>query len=227
DVLGTARRVTVTKDTTTLIDGGGKQDAINDRIRQLKAEIEESSSDWDKEKLQERVAKLAGGVAVLRAGAATEVELKEKKHRLEDAISATRAAIEEGIVAGGGSALIQASIHLGDLGMSGDELTGVGVVRKALLEPARWIALNAGAEGGVVIAAVAEMPAGHGYNAETGEYRDLMAQGVIDPVKVTRSAVQNAASIAGMLLTTEALVTDKPEKEEAEAGHGHGHGHTH
>jgi chaperonin GroEL len=228
DVLGTARRVTVTKDTTTLIDGGGKQDGINDRIRQLKAEIEASSSDWDKEKLTERVAKLAGGVAVLRAGAATEVELKEKKHRLEDAISATRAAIEEGIVPGGGSALIQASVHLGDLGMSGDEATGVGVVRKALLEPARWIALNAGAEGGVVIAAVAEMPAGHGYNAETGEYGDLMAQGVIDPVKVTRSAVQNAASIAGMLLTTEALVTDKPEKEEAEAGsHGHGHGHTH
>ena len=218
DVLGTARRVTVTKDTTTIIDGGGKQDAINDRIRQLKAEIEASSSDWDKEKLQERVAKLAGGVAVLRAGAATEVELKEKKHRLEDAISATRAAIEEGIVAGGGSALIQASVHLGDLGMSGDEATGVGVVRKALLEPARWIALNAGAEGGVVIAAIAELPAGHGYNAETGEYGDLMAQGVIDPVKVTRSAVQNAASIAGMLLTTEALVTDKPEKEEAEAG---------
>ena len=227
DVLGTARRVTVTKDTTTIIDGGGKQDAINDRIRQLKAEIEASSSDWDKEKLQERVAKLAGGVAVLRAGAATEVELQEKKHRLEDAISATRAAIEEGIVAGGGSALIQASVHLGDLGMSGDEATGVSVVRKALLEPARWIALNAGAEGGVVIAAVAEMPAGHGYNAETGEYGDLLAQGVIDPVKVTRSAVQNAASIAGMLLTTEALVTDKPEKEEAEAGHGHGHGHTH
>jgi chaperonin GroEL len=228
DVLGTARRLTVTKDTTTIIDGGGKQDAINDRIRQLKAEIEASSSDWDKEKLQERVAKLAGGVAVLRAGAATEVELKEKKHRLEDAISATRAAIEEGIVAGGGSALIQASINLGDLGLSGDEATGVGVVRKALLEPARWIALNAGAEGGVVIAAVAEMPPGHGYNAETGEYGDLMAQGVIDPVKVTRSAVQNAASIAGMLLTTEALVTDKPEKEEAEAGsHGHGHGHTH
>ena len=228
DVLGTARRLTVTKDTTTIIDGGGKQDAISDRIRQLKAEIEASSSDWDKEKLQERVAKLAGGVAVLRAGAATEVELKEKKHRLEDAISATRAAIEEGIVPGGGSALIQASVHLDDLGLSGDEATGVSVVRKALLEPARWIALNAGAEGGVVIAAVAEMPPGHGYNAETGEYGDLMAQGVIDPVKVTRSAVQNAASIAGMLLTTEALVTDKPEKEEAEAGsHGHGHGHTH
>ncbi len=227
DVLGTARRVVVSKDTTTIVDGGGDQDAINDRIRQLKAETEASTSDWDKEKLQERIAKLAGGVAVLRAGAATEVELKEKKHRLEDAISATRAAIEEGIVAGGGSALIHASVALGDLGLSGDEATGVSVVRKALLEPARWIALNAGAEGGVVVAAIGDLPAGHGYNAETGEYGDLLAQGVIDPVKVTRSAVQNAASIAGMLLTTEALVTDKPEKEEAEAGHGHGHGHGH
>jgi chaperonin GroEL len=227
DTLGHARRVTVTKDTTTIIEGDGAQDAVKDRIRQLKAEVENSSSDWDKEKLQERIAKLAGGVAVLRAGAATEVELKEKKHRLEDAISATRAAIEEGIIAGGGSALIQASIALGDLGLSGDEATGVGVVRRALLEPGRWIALNAGAEGGVVVAAVAEMQAGHGYNAETGEYGDLIAQGVIDPVKVTRSAVQNAASIAGMLLTTEALVTEKPEKEAAEAGHGHGHGHGH
>jgi chaperonin GroEL len=227
DVLGTARRIVVSKDTTTIVDGGGDQDAINDRIRQLKAEMEASTSDWDKEKLQERIAKLAGGVAVLRAGAATEVELKEKKHRLEDAISATRAAIEEGIVAGGGSALIHASVTLGDLGLSGDEATGADVVRKALLEPARWIALNAGAEGGVVVAAIGDLPAGHGYNADTGEYGDLMAQGVIDPVKVTRSAVQNAASIAGMLLTTEALVTDKPEKEEAEAGHGHGHGHTH
>jgi chaperonin GroEL len=230
DVLGKARRIVVTKDTTTIIDGAGDQDAISDRIKQLKAEIENSTSDWDKEKLQERVAKLSGGVAVLRAGAATEVELKEKKHRLEDAISATRAAIEEGIIAGGGSALVHASAALGDLGLNGDEATGVGVVRRALLEPARWIALNGGAEGGVVIAAIAEMPSGHGYNADTGEYGDLMAQGVIDPVKVTRSAVQNAASIAGMLLTTEALVTEKPEKEAAEAGHGHshgGHGHSH
>ena len=230
EVLGQARRITVTKDTTTIIDGAGDQTAISDRIRQLKNEIEESSSDWDKEKLQERVAKLSGGVAVLRAGAATEVELKEKKHRLEDAISATRAAIEEGIIAGGGSALIQAASSLGDLGMSGDEATGVAIVRKALLAPARWIALNAGAEGGVVVAAIAELPVGHGYNAETGEYGDLIAQGVIDPVKVTRSAVQNAASIAGMLLSTEALVTDKPEKQAAEADHGHGghgHGHSH
>jgi chaperonin GroEL len=227
DVLGKARRVVVSKDTTTIIDGAGEQDAISDRIRQLKAEIENSTSDWDKEKLQERVAKLSGGVAVLRAGAATEVELKEKKHRLEDAISATRAAIEEGIIAGGGSALIQASVALGDLGLTGDEATGVGVVRRALLEPARWIALNAGAEGGVVVAAISDMKPGHGYNAETGEYGDLIAQGVIDPVKVARSAVQNAASIAGMLLTTEALVTEKPEKEPADAGHGHGHGHGH
>jgi len=227
DVLGTARRVVVSKDTTTIVEGSGQQDAISDRIRQLRAEMEASTSDWDKEKLQERIAKLAGGVAVLRAGAATEVELKEKKHRLEDAISATRAAIEEGIVAGGGSALIHAAVSLGDLGLSGDEATGVEVVRKALYEPARWIALNAGAEGGVVVAAIGDLPAGHGFNADTGEYGDLMAQGVIDPVKVTRSAVQNAASIAGMLLTTEALVTEKPEKEEAEAGHGHGHGHAH
>ncbi|HEX7992673.1 MAG TPA: chaperonin GroEL [Streptosporangiaceae bacterium] len=227
DVLGTARRVVVSKDTTTIVEGGGSQDAISDRIRQLRAEMDASTSDWDKEKLQERIAKLAGGGAVLRAGAATEVELKEKKHRLEDAISATRAAIEEGIVAGGGSALIHAAVALGDLGLSGDEATGVDVVRKALYEPARWIALNAGAEGGVVVAAIGDLPAGHGFNADTGEYGDLMGQGVIDPVKVTRSAVQNAASIAGMLLTTEALVTDKPEKEEAEAGHGHGHGHAH
>jgi chaperonin GroEL len=227
DVLGTARRIVVTKDDTTLIDGGGDHDAVSDRIRQLKTEIEESTSDWDKEKLQERVAKLAGGVAVLKAGAATEVELKEKKHRLEDAISATRAAIEEGIIAGGGSALIHAAAGLGDIGMSGDEATGVGVVRKALSEPARWIAQNAGAEGGVVINTIAELPPGHGFNAETGEYGDLMAQGVIDPVKVTRSAVLNAASIAGMLLTTEALVTEKPEPPKEAAGHGHGHGHSH
>jgi chaperonin GroEL len=226
DTLGRARRVVVTKDTTTIIDGAGDQSAIEDRIRQLRAEIENSDSDWDKEKLQERVAKLSGGVCVLRAGAATEVELKEKKHRLEDAISATRAAIEEGIVPGGGSALVQIASSLGDLGKTGDEATGVQVVRRALEAPCRWIAENAGAEGGVVVAAVADLPAGHGYNAATGEYGDLMAQGVIDPVKVTRSAVQNAASIAGMLLTTEALVTEKPEPEAA-AANGHGHGHSH
>jgi chaperonin GroEL len=227
DTLGHARRVVVTKDTTTIVDGAGDQAAIDDRIRQLRTEIENSDSDWDREKLQERVAKLSGGVCVLRAGAATEVELKEKKHRLEDAISATRAAIEEGIVPGGGSALVHIAASLGDLGKKGDEATGVQVVRNALQAPARWIAENAGAEGGVVVAAIAELPAGHGYDAATGEYGDLMAHGVIDPVKVTRSAVQNAASIAGMLLTTEALVTEKPEPEAAAAANGHGHGHSH
>jgi chaperonin GroEL len=226
EVLGQARRVVVTKDTTTIVDGSGEAEQVSDRIRQLRAEIEATDSDWDREKLQERVAKLAGGVAVLRAGAATEVELKEKKHRLEDAISATRAAIEEGIVAGGGSALVQAAAELGDLGFTGEEAVGVSVVRKSLSAPARWIAENAGAEGGVVVATVAGLPAGHGYNAATGEYGDLVAQGVIDPVKVTRSAVQNAASIAGMLITTEVLVSDKPEEPVSDdAGHGHGHSH--
>jgi chaperonin GroEL len=227
DVLGEARRIVVTKDTTTIIDGAGEQSEVEDRIRQLRVEIENTDSDWDREKLQERVAKLAGGVAVLRAGAATEVELKEKKHRLEDAISATRAAIEEGIIPGGGSALVQVAVQLDDLGLKGDEATGVQIVRRALSAPARWIAENAGAEGGVVTARIAELPAGHGYNAATGEFGDLMAQGVIDPVKVTRSAVQNAASIAGMLLTTEATVTEKPEPSEPAAAGGHGHGHGH
>jgi chaperonin GroEL len=228
--LGRARRIVVTKDTTTIVDGAGDADAIADRVRQLKREIEETDSDWDREKLQERVAKLAGGVCVLRVGAATEVELKEKKHRLEDAISATRAAIEEGIIAGGGSTLVQIASDLDDLGMTGDEATGVRVVRKALSAPLYWIAANAGAEGGVVVATVAGMPRGQGFNAATREYGDLIAQGVLDPVKVTRSAVQNAGSIAGMLLTTEAAVAEKPEPEEANGhghAHGHGHGHTH
>jgi len=226
--LGRARRVTVTKDTTTIVDGAGDPKDVEDRIRQIKVEIEQSDSDWDREKLQERLAKLAGGVCVLRVGAATEVELKEKKHRLEDAISATRAAIEEGIVAGGGSALVHVSKEgFEALGLSGDEATGAEALRRALVEPARWIAENAGQEGYVVTAKVAELPVGHGYNAATGEYGDLVAQGVIDPVKVTRSAVTNAASIAGMLLSTEALVVEKPEEEEPAAGHGHGHGHGH
>ena len=214
EVLGQARRIVVDKDTTTIIDGAGDQSAIDDRIRQIRAEIETSDSDWDREKLQERLAKLAGGVSVLRVGAATEVELKEKKHRLEDAISATRAAIEEGIVPGGGSALVQLAAGLGDLGLKGDEAIGVNVVRSALSAPCRWIAENAGAEGGVVVATVAAAEPGHGFNAATGEYGDLAAQGVIDPVKVTRSAVLNAASIAGMLLTTEVLVAEKPEPSE-------------
>ncbi len=225
ETLGHARRVVVSKDNTTIIDGAGDSGAIQDRIRQLRVEIDSTDSDWDREKLQERVAKLSGGVCVLRAGAATEVELKEKKHRLEDAISATRAAIEEGIIPGGGSALVQLGAALDDLGKTGDEAAGVRVVRQALEAPCRWIAQNAGAEGGVVVATVAGLPAGHGYNAATGEYGDLVAQGVIDPVKVTRSAVENAASIAGMLLTTEALVAEEPEPEPAAAGHSHGHAH--
>ncbi|GAA2215412.1 chaperonin GroEL [Nonomuraea monospora] len=227
EVLGSARRVVVTKDATTIVDGAGDAQAIEDRVKEIKIAIEQSDSDWDREKLQERLAKLAGGVCVLRVGAATEVELKEKKHRLEDAISATRAAIEEGIVSGGGSALIHISKELDDLDLTGDEATGVGIVRRALVEPARWIAENAGLEGYVVTHKVAELEAGHGLNAATGEYVNLLDQGVIDPVKVTRSAVQNAASIAGMLLTTEALVVDKPEEEAPAAGQGHGHGHGH
>jgi len=226
--LGSARRIVVTKDNTTIVDGAGDSVAIQERIRQIKTEIDGTDSDWDREKLQERLAKLSGGVCVLRAGAATEVELKEKKHRLEDAISATRAAIEEGIIAGGGSALVHVAGELDDLGKTGDVATGVTVVRKALSEPARWIALNAGQEGSVIVAKTADLPFGHGYNAATGEYGDLIAQGVIDPVKVTRSAVQNAASIAGMLLTTETLVVEKPAEDEAPAdGHGHSHGHSH
>jgi chaperonin GroEL len=226
DGLGRARRIAVTKDDTTITDGAGDKAAIEDRIRQIRTEIENTDSDWDREKLQERLAKLSGGVAVLRVGAATEVEAKEKKHRVEDAVSATRAAIEEGIVVGGGSALVRIAVTLDDLGKTGDVATGVSVVRRALSEPARWIALNAGQEGSVVVAKVAELPAGHGFNAATGEYGDLMAQGVIDPVKVTRSAVQNAASIAGMLVTTETLVVEKPEEEKPPAdGHGHGHAH--
>jgi chaperonin GroEL len=227
DELGTARRIVVTKDNTTIVDGGGDSSAISERVNQIKTEIESTDSDWDREKLQERLAKLSGGVCVLRAGAATEVELKEKKHRLEDAISATRAAIEEGIIAGGGAALVHVAAELDSLGKTGDVATGVTVVKKALSEPARWIALNAGQEGSVIVAKTADLPVGHGYNAATGEYGDLMAQGVIDPVKVTRSAVQNAASIAGMLLTTETLIVEKPEEDKATADDGHGHGHSH
>ncbi len=227
DVLGQARRVSVKKDATTIVDGEGDASAIEDRVRQIRLEIENSDSDWDREKLQERLAKLAGGVSVLRVGAATEVELKEKKHRLEDAISATRAAIEEGIVSGGGSALVHVAKDGFDaLGLSGDEATGAEAVRRSLVEPLRWIAENGGNEGYVVVSKVEALAPGSGFNAATGEYGDLIAQGVIDPVKVTRSAVTNAASIAGMLLTTEALVADKPEEEpEAAGGHGHGHGH--
>jgi chaperonin GroEL len=227
EVLGTARRVVVTKDTTTIIDGSGSQADIQGRIAQIKLEIDNTDSDWDREKLQERLAKLAGGVCVIRVGAATEVELKEKKHRVEDAVSATRAAIEEGIVAGGGSALVHAVSELDSLGLTGDEATGVAVVSKAVVEPLRWIAENAGREGYVVVAKVRELGEGHGFNAATGEYGDLVKAGVIDPVKVTRSALQNAASIASMLLTTETLVAEKPEPTDEPAGHSHGHGHAH
>ncbi|MFT4286738.1 chaperonin GroEL [Nocardioides sp.] len=226
--LGTARRVVITKDNTTIVDGGGDPAQVEGRVGQIKAEIENTDSDWDREKLQERLAKLAGGVCVIKVGAHTEVELKEKKHRIEDAVSATRAAIEEGIVAGGGSALIHAvSVLEKDLGLSGDEAVGVRIVRKAADEPLRWIAENGGDNGYVITTKVRELGAGNGYNAATGEYGDLVAQGVIDPVKVTRSALVNAVSIAGLLLTTETLVVDKPEDEEpaAAAGHGHGHGH--
>ncbi|HLN77594.1 MAG TPA: chaperonin GroEL [Nocardioidaceae bacterium] len=232
EVLGQARRVVITKDNTTIVDGAGKDDEVQGRVNQIKAEIESTDSDWDREKLQERLAKLAGGVCVIRVGAATEVELKEKKHRIEDAVSATRAAIEEGIVAGGGSALVHAVSALeGDLGLSGDEKMGVAVVRKAVDEPLRWIAENGGDNGYVIVAKVREAGPGNGYNAATGQYGDLVAQGVLDPVKVTRSALVNASSIAGMLLTTETLVVEKPEEEDengaAGAGHGHGHGHGH
>ena len=227
EVLGSARRVVVTKDNTTVVDGGGSADAVADRVSQIKSEIERSDSDWDREKLQERLAKIVGGVVVIKVGGHTEVELKEKKHRIEDAVSATRAAIEEGIVSGGGTALVQAAKVLDtNLGMTGDEATGVSIVRKSTSEPLRWIAENAGEHGYVVVSQVAAMPSGHGLNAATGEYGDLMAQGVIDPVKVTRSALQNAASIAAMLLTTEALVVDKPVDEEPDADQGH-HGHSH
>ncbi|MBJ7905492.1 MULTISPECIES: chaperonin GroEL [unclassified Streptomyces] len=228
DVLGTARRVTVTKDDTTIVEGGGNAADLTGRVNQIKAEIENTDSDWDREKLQERLAKLAGGVCVIKVGAATEVELKEKKHRLEDAISATRAAVEEGIVSGGGSALVHSSKVLDDnLGKTGDEATGVSVVRNAVVEPLRWIGENAGQEGYVIVSKVKDMEKGQGYNAATGEYGDLIKAGVIDPVKVTRSALENAASIAALLLTTETLVVEKKEEEEAAAGHGHSHGHAH
>jgi chaperonin GroEL len=227
DVLGRARRVVVTKDNTTIVDGAGSSEEVAGRTAQLRAEIERTDSDWDREKLQERVAKLAGGVCVIKVGAATEVELKEKKHRIEDAVSATRAAIEEGIVAGGGTALVHAAQALDTLSLSGDEATGVGIVAKAVVEPLRWIAENAGEQGYVVVERVRGLPVGQGLNAATGVYGDLIAEGVIDPVKVTRSALRNAASIASMVLTTDTLVVEKKEEEPAPAAAGHGHGHGH
>ncbi|NHA68411.1 chaperonin GroEL [Phycicoccus flavus] len=226
EALGQARRVVVTKDNTTIIDGSGDTSEVESRVAQIKQEIERTDSDWDREKLQERLAKLAGGVCVIKVGAHTEVELKEKKHRIEDAISATRAAIEEGIVSGGGSALIQAVGVIEGLGLEGDEAVGASIVRKAAAEPLRWIADNAGLQGYVAVAKVQDLPAGQGLNAATGEYEDLVKAGVIDPVKVTRSALRNAASIASMVLTTDTLVVEKKEEEpESGGGHGHGHGH--
>ena len=226
--LGSARRVQITKDSTTIIDGGGEKSAVDERVAQIRKEIENTDSEWDREKLQERLAKLAGGVCVIKVGAATEVELKEKKHRIEDAVSATRAAIEEGIVAGGGTALTQAAAALEELlsSTTGDEAVGVRTVQSALNQPLRWIAENAGLEGHVAAAKVAEQKAGHGLDAATGEYVDLVAAGIIDPVKVTRSALRNAASIAALVLTTDTLVVDKPADED-ESGDGHGHGHSH
>ncbi len=224
DLLGTARKVVVTKDDTTIVEGGGAEEAIAGRINQIKAEIDKTDSDWDREKLQERLAKLSGGVAVVKVGAATETELKEVKHRIEDALSATRAAVEEGIVAGGGTALLQAVKVLDAADGDGDEATGWRIVRDSLKAPLYWIATNAGLEGSVVVEKVKGMEPGEGLNALTGEYGNLIEQGVIDPAKVTRSALQNAASIAGLLLTTEALIADKPEPEAAAGGGGHDHG---
>ncbi|CAJ1508382.1 chaperonin GroEL [[Mycobacterium] holstebronense] len=228
DVLGTARRVVVSKDDTVIVDGAGTAEAIAGRVKQLRAEIEATDSDWDREKLEERLAKLAGGVAVIKVGAATETALKERKHRVEDAVAAAKAAVEEGIVTGGGAALVQARAALSELASSltGDEKQGVQVFAAALSAPLYWIATNAGVDGAVVTSKVAELPAGQGFNAATLSYGDLAADGVIDPVKVTRSAVLNAASVARMVLTTETAVVDKPVEVDAHAGHGH-HGHAH
>ncbi|MFG2992740.1 chaperonin GroEL [Streptomyces sp. NPDC048257] len=220
DLLGRARKVVITKDETTIVDGAGESDQVQGRVNQIRAEIENSDSDYDREKLQERLAKLAGGVAVIKAGAATEVELKERKHRIEDAVRNAKAAVEEGIVAGGGVALLQASAVFEKLELEGDEATGANAVKLALEAPLKQIAVNGGLEGGVVVEKVRNLPIGHGLNAATGEYVDMIAEGIIDPAKVTRSALQNAASIAALFLTTEAVIADKPEKAGAPAGGG-------
>src|SRR5256714_6271243 len=226
EVLGQARRIVADKDTTTIIDGAGEQSAIDDRVRQIRAEIETTDSDWDREKLQERLAKLAGGVSLIKVGAATEVELKEKKHRIEDAVSATKAAVEEGIVAGGGVALLRVESALEKLDLSGDEATGGRIVKESLADPARLIAENAGYEGAVVVERIRSEGEHRGFDAATGEYVDMFKVGIIDPAKVTRSALQNAASIAALVLTTESAIVEKPEEEEPAAAGGHG-GHMH
>jgi chaperonin GroEL len=227
DLLGKARRVVVTKDDTTIVEGAGASDEVQGRINQIKAEIEKTDSDWDREKLQERLAKLAGGVAIVKVGAATEVELKEKKHRIEDALSATRAAIEEGIVPGGGVALIRAEPALGKLDLAGDEATGAKIVLNSLSEPARLIAANAGFEGAVIVERLRSEGDSQGFDAQKGEWVDMVKAGIIDPAKVTRSALQNAASIAALVLTTESAVVEKPEEEEPAAAGAGGHGHMH
>ncbi|MDQ3785877.1 MAG: chaperonin GroEL, partial [Actinomycetota bacterium] len=217
-LLGRARKIVVTKDETTIVEGAGDPEQIRGRVNQLRAEIERSDSDYDREKLQERLAKLAGGVAVIKAGAATEVELKERKHRIEDAVRNAKAAVDEGIVAGGGVALLQAGeTALANLALPGDEATGAQIVRTALSAPLKQIAVNAGLEGGVVVEKVRGLPPGIGLDAATGEYRDLVDAGIIDPAKVTRSALRNAASIAALFLTTEAVVADKPENQQPAA----------
>ena len=224
DALGSARRITVTKDSTVIVDGAGSAEAVENRRGQIRREIESTDSSWDREKAQERLAKLSGGIAVIKVGAATETELKERKHRVEDAVAAAKAAVEEGIVAGGGSALVAAARGLDELDVSGDEAVGVAVVRAALNAPLYWIAANAGQDGAVVVSKVSEMAAGQGFNAATLVYGDLVADGVVDPVKVTRSAVVNAASVARMVLTTESAVVDKPVDDspaDAHAGHQH------
>ncbi|MFI1867358.1 chaperonin GroEL [Streptomyces jumonjinensis] len=220
DLLGRARKVVITKDETTIVDGSGDSDQVAGRVNQIRAEIENSDSDYDREKLQERLAKLAGGVAVIKAGAATEVELKERKHRIEDAVRNAKAAVEEGIVAGGGVALLQASSVFEKLELEGDEATGANAVKLALEAPLKQIAINGGLEGGVVVEKVRNLTPGHGLNAATGEYVDMIAEGILDPAKVTRSALQNAASIAALFLTTEAVIADKPEKAAAAAPGG-------
>jgi chaperonin GroEL len=223
DLLGRARKVTITKDETTIVDGAGDAEQIQGRVNQIRAEIENTDSDYDREKLQERLAKLAGGVAVIKAGAATEVELKERKHRIEDAVRNAKAAVEEGVVAGGGVALLQAGQQAFEkLELAGDEATGAQIVRRALDEPLKQIAINAGLEGGVVAEKVRSLPSGQGLNAANGEYTDMFKAGIIDPAKVTRSALQNAASIAALFLTTEAVIAEKPEKEKAPAAPGGG-----
>ncbi|MBC8148212.1 MAG: chaperonin GroEL [Verrucomicrobiaceae bacterium] len=222
--LGEAKRVTISKDDTVIVEGGGGSEAISGRVNQIRKQIEDTTSDYDREKLQERLAKLAGGVAVINVGAATESEMKEKKARVEDALHATRAAVEEGIVPGGGTALIRATSQVGDLGLSGDEATGADIIISAIESPLRQLAANAGIEGALIVEHVKNESGNNGYNVATGEYVDLIEAGVVDPTKVTRSALQNAASISGLLLTTEALITDIPEPEPADAGHGHDHG---